>query len=98
MVAALDATSLSRAGCRAPEKDQSLQEARAMRLARTRSVVLQALRECERALGRPPRAQEFLRWRSRHSPDAPSRTTVYRVFPEGWSSALEALSRLGSTG
>jgi LAGLIDADG endonuclease len=93
---ALEAARLSAQGCRAVSliaKAQAQTAAwRAARKAEQRAAILAALRDCVQMLGRQPGVTEFMAWRSHHAPDAPSHTTVYRVFPDGWASVLAALA------
>jgi LAGLIDADG endonuclease len=95
-VAALKAAGLSVTGCRSRRAIATAQATAAAensaRRARRRRKIIAAVRECARALGRHPTLTEFFRWRNRHAPDAPSHATVYRAFPEGWQSVLEAVS------
>jgi hypothetical protein len=94
-IAALQAAGLSVEGCRSPDTNAIVQAraaaARPARVARHRAVILATARQCAEALGRLPSATEFFRWRNRFAPDAPSHTTVYRAFPDGWQSAVDQL-------
>jgi hypothetical protein len=95
-VAALQATGLSTQGCRTPEAISKAQAkaraAKAERVAEVRTAILAAVRDCARSLGHLPRATEFLTWRTRFAPGVPSQMTVYKAFPGGWQSVIEALS------
>ena len=55
-----------------------------------RERVVAAVRRFAEEHGRLPRAMEFFRWRLEAATDAPSQATVYRLFPAGWSSVLDA--------
>jgi hypothetical protein len=61
---------------------------RARRRQRQRELILEAVEECVSALGREPRATEFLRWRAQHAPDSPCQMSIYRAFPGGWEDVL----------
>jgi LAGLIDADG endonuclease len=95
-IEALEAAGLSTQGCRAPALNAKAQAkaaaSRPVRKAGQRAAILAALRDCTRMLERQPGITEFMAWRSRHAPDAPSQATVYRAFPDGWASVLEALA------
>jgi hypothetical protein len=100
---ALEAAGLSTEGCRTAALNAKAQAeagtCRAARRAEQRSAILTALRDCIRTLGRHPGVTEFMAWRSRHAPETPSQATVYRTFPGGWASVLEALAaEAGSPG
>jgi hypothetical protein len=94
--AALEAAGLSTQGCRSPATIAKMQAttvaATQTRAARHRAAILGAVGECTRMLGRHPSATEFFGWRSRFAPETPSQATIYRVFPDGWESVLEALA------
>jgi hypothetical protein len=93
--AALKAAGLSTEGCRSTEANAETRAraaaSRPGRMARHRAAILAAVRDCAEILGRHPRATEFFAWRSRFAPETPSQMTVYRTFPGGWESVLEAL-------
>ena len=93
-IEALEAAGLSTQGCRTPALNAKAQAGaaawRAARRAEHRVAILAAVRECIGMLGRQPRVTEFMAWRSRHAPKTPCQATVYRVFPDGWASVLEA--------
>jgi len=36
---------------------------------------------------------EYFRWRLANDPDMPTQSSVYRVFPGGWPTVLEALAQ-----
>jgi hypothetical protein len=61
---------------------------RARRRRSQRRRVLATVQECIAALGREPRASEFLRWRTFNAPESPCQMTIYRVFPGGWMEVL----------
>ena len=63
------------------------------RRAKSRKAIVAAVRRCIAQLGREPRATEFLRWRAKHAPESPSQMTIYRRFPGGFESVLEAVRR-----
>ena len=46
---------------------------------------------------RLPSAAEFFRWRLEHEPDSPGQAQLYRLFPGGWNTVLDALSPRGVT-
>jgi hypothetical protein len=61
---------------------------RARRRLGQRERILKAVAECIAALGREPRATEFLRWRGQNAPDSPCQMSIYRAFPGGWAEVL----------
>jgi hypothetical protein len=63
-------------------------QTRARRRKRQRELILEAVEECISALGRQPRATEFLRWRAHNAPDSPCQMSIYRAFPGGWEDVL----------
>jgi hypothetical protein len=66
------------------------------RRARSRALVLDAVRRCIAELGREPGAQEFLAWRRERAPESPSQMTIYRAFPGGFDEVVAvAQGRLG---
>jgi hypothetical protein len=65
---------------------------RARRRQRQRELILEAVEACVAALGRQPRATEFLRWRSQNAPDSPCQMSIYRAFPGGWEDVLACAS------
>jgi hypothetical protein len=95
-IEALKAAGLDTDGCRTPEDNRKAQApvdaARAERSAALRATILAAVRDCATSLGRPPRVKEFLRWRAEVRPGTPCQATIYRAFPQGWESVLEALT------
>jgi LAGLIDADG endonuclease len=95
-IGAVEAAGLNTDGCRTPAMNRRSQaaalEARAERMAATRAAVLAAVRDCAASLGKPPGVTEFLRWRADAAPGIPSHATIYRAFPRGWQSVLEAAS------
>ena len=54
--------------------------------------MLAALRRFEAERGRLPHAMEFFKWRRSACPEAPAQATVYRLFPGGWHTVLQALA------
>jgi hypothetical protein len=60
------------------------------RRAEFRQAIVESVRRYIAELGREPRATEFLRWRATHAPESPSQMTIYRRFPGGFESVLEA--------
>jgi hypothetical protein len=98
---ALTAAGLSTEGCRAGSvvaRMQARAAARAGLLAeRRRDAILAAVRACMQMLGQQPSPTEYMAWRRRFARDTPSHATIYRAFPDGWASMLEALqTELGS--
>jgi hypothetical protein len=95
-IEAMEAAGLNTQGCRAPALNARAKAnaaaSRAARQAEKRATILAALRECIRMLGREPGITEFLAWRNRHAPETPCQGTIYRAFPDGWASVLEALA------
>jgi hypothetical protein len=63
------------------------------RRAESRKAIIASVRKCIAVLGREPRATEFLRWRAKYAPGTPSQMTIYRRFPGGFDSVLEAARR-----
>jgi hypothetical protein len=61
---------------------------RARRRMRQRELILEAVEACIAALGREPRATEFLRWRAQNAPDSPCQMSIYRAFPGGWEDVV----------
>lgn len=59
--------------------------------AHKREAALRSVRRCSLALGRPPVAVEYLRWRLESDQGSPSQSSIYRLFPGGWPAVLAAL-------
>jgi hypothetical protein len=95
-IEALQAAGVGSEGCRPANIVASMQAVTAARRtalkARQRASILMAVRDCAEMLGRYPRATEYIAWRRHSAPDTPSHTTVYRTFPDGWASVLQALA------
>jgi LAGLIDADG DNA endonuclease family protein len=93
---ALRAAGVGSEGCRPADTVASMQAVTAPRRAalkaQKRASILAAVRDCAQMLGRDPRATEYMAWRRRFAPETPSHTTVYRTFPDGWASVLQALA------
>jgi hypothetical protein len=99
-IAALEAAGLCARGCRS-EVANAAASARAAakrpsQIAANRAAILAAVRQCAIVVGRPPRATEFFAWRNQFVPAAPSQATLYRAFPGGWATVLDALEALES--
>jgi hypothetical protein len=89
--AALDAVGLADRAARPPQRIGGV-GARERRRREQRERVVAAVRECERQLGRIPRAMEFFRWRLEFAPDTPTQGTVYLLFQGGWSEVQDAVA------
>jgi LAGLIDADG endonuclease len=93
---ALHAAGVGNEGCRAASVGAGVQGVavakRSALRAQQRVSILAAVRECAEILGRYPRATEYMAWRRRSAPESPSHATVYRAFPEGWTSVLQELA------
>ncbi len=94
---ALGALDLDTSGAHDVQRVQSISAgvnaANERRRAKSRKAIAEAVRRCIAELGREPRATEFLRWRAKHAPESPSQMTIYRLFPGGFESVLEAVRR-----
>jgi uncharacterized protein YecT (DUF1311 family) len=94
-IEALYAAGVGTEGCRPADIVASMQAVPAARRAalkaQQRASILLAVRDCAQMLGRYPRPTEYMSWRRRFAPETPSHTTVYRAFPDGWASVLQAL-------
>ena len=92
---ALDAAGIGTEGCRPADAVARMQAAtaasRAVLRSQQRHAILVAARECAQMLGRSPRPTEYSAWRRDFAPEAPSHMTIYRIFPDGWASVLQAL-------
>jgi hypothetical protein len=99
---ALAAAELPRDGSRARETNaraiETAAPARASTASRRRAAVLRAVDRCWTTLGRVPTTSEFLRWRLVHARDSPSQAELYRLFPGGWATVMDALPPRGMTG
>ena len=88
-LAALETVGLDRTHSHSRERVDAIRRGNAspyaMRRARSRQAVLEAVRRCIAELGHVPRATEFLRWRAAHAPDSPCQMTIYRAFPGGFA-------------
>jgi hypothetical protein len=95
-IEALRAAGVGTEGCRPADTVASMQAVTAARRAalkaQKRASILAAVRDYAQILGRYPRATEYMAWRRRFAPETPSHTTVYRAFPDGWASVLQALA------
>lgn len=74
---------------------ESAASIRAGTASRRRLEILQAVDRCWAALGRVPDASEFFRWRLRNAAESPSQADLYRLFPGGWPTVLDALPPRG---
>jgi hypothetical protein len=96
---ALEASGLPTEGSRSRETNsRAVETAAAKRVAAgalRRAAVLREVDRCWATLGRVPTASEFLRWRLTNAPDSPGQAAVYRLFPGGWPTVLEALPPRG---
>ena len=92
---ALEASGLPTDGARSHETNaRAVETGAAKRVAassRRKAAVLREVHNCSAALGRVPAAAEFLRWRLTNAPDSPGQAEIYRLFPGGWPTVLEAL-------
>jgi hypothetical protein len=100
---ALGAAGIGTEGCRPADHVARMQSGtaatRATHRARQRRSILAAVRECAQMIGRYPSPAEYTAWRRSFAPATPSHTTVYRMFPDGWASVLQALgAEEGSAG
>jgi hypothetical protein len=95
-IEALHAAKVGTEGCRPADIVASMQAVPAARRAalkaQQRASILLAVRDCAQMLGRYPTPTEYMAWRRRFAPETPSHTTVYRAFPDGWASVLQALA------
>jgi hypothetical protein len=95
-IEALHAAGVGTEGCRPADIVASMQAVPAARRAalkaQQRASILLAVRDCAHMFGRYPRPTEYMAWRRRFAPETPSHTTVYRAFPDGWASVLQALA------
>jgi hypothetical protein len=93
---ALASAGLPTDGCRPSDTiGRSLASAagrRAQTASRRQLAVLRAVARCWASLGRVPGAAEFFSWRLQEAPESPGQAAVYRLFPGGWPSVLDALS------
>jgi len=90
--AAMQAAGLAERAARRRPTEAGDAEARCDRRQAQRARVLAALRRFEAERGRLPHAMEFFRWRRSACPEAPAQATVYRLFPGGWQTVLQALA------
>jgi hypothetical protein len=95
-IEALHAAGVGSDGCRPAHVVAGVQDVTAARRSalrvRQRASILAAVRDCTEMLGRYPRVSEYIAWRRRFAPATPSHMTVYRAFPDGWASVLQALA------
>jgi LAGLIDADG endonuclease len=91
---ALHAAGIATEGCRSAGDIARMQSAAAAtwaaHRARQRRSILAAVWACAWTIGRYPRLIDYMAWRREYAPTTPSHTTVYRVFPGGWASVLQA--------
>jgi uncharacterized protein YecT (DUF1311 family) len=95
-IEALHAAGVGTEGCRPADIVASMQAVptarRAALKAQQRASILLAVQDCAQMLSRYPSPTEYMAWRRRFAPETPSHTTVYRAFPDGWASVLQALA------
>jgi LAGLIDADG endonuclease len=84
------------AGLNRVSRDRAVRS-RVGKAVQVRRSVLLALQRCSVALGTVPTATEFLRWRLQAAPGVPSQATIYRYFPGGWESVLQAADGLAGS-
>jgi hypothetical protein len=87
---ALEAAGLGERVARAPRPIGG-EAGRAARREQQRARVIAAVRRFEREQGRLPRALEFFRWRYEGAVDAPTQSSVYKLFPGGWTEVLSSV-------